>query len=336
MLSAMFAPPLFSRSSSFPMSGGLLPGVPRFSRAAETCGDLLGKCLHRLGGSPARLVERDRLALNDRFLEISGDRNRGRKDRRTVEGAEELLEALVHGEPAAGQEIDVRNLGRPEDLVGDRLLLINGRDRLGRVEVAGHRGPQEALRQARLGVVVDQKHAPAGLCQRACKVIADRGFANPAFLVQGRDDGHAIPSLGCWITPQVSAGLYPVYKPFREIPYYPDLKRVYPTGRERPSWVIHRVYGDRDEKKPPRRERSDPPAADRSASGMNGATSSERTPGVALIEPRPAPGGAARGQRPARRAERPSSKRAMHPTPLSARCLECRETDHAVVDERSR
>ena len=155
----------------------------------------------------------------------------------------------ARGKPAAGHEIDVRNLGRPEDLVGDRLLLIDGRDRLGRVEVAGHRGPQEALRQARLGVVVDQKHAPAGLCQRACKVIADRGFANPAFLVQGRDDGHAIPSLGCWITPQVSARLYPVYKPFREIPRYPDRKRVYPTGRERPSWVIHRVYGDRDEKK---------------------------------------------------------------------------------------
>src|SRR5271157_1537549 len=102
MLSAMFAPPLFSRSSSFPMSGGLLPGVPGFWRAAETCGDLLGECLHRLGGNPARLVERDRLALNDRFLEVSGDRNRGRKDRRTVEGAEELLEALVHGEPVVG------------------------------------------------------------------------------------------------------------------------------------------------------------------------------------------------------------------------------------------
>ena len=149
-------------------------------------------------------------------------------------------------------------------------------------------------------VVVDQKHALAGLCQRARKVIADRGFANPAFLVQGRDDGHAIPSLGCWITPQVSARLYPVYitlapkkliltrrasegsasepslarrvsmckdaklscrgnKPFREIPRYPDWNRVYPTGRERPSRVIRRVYGDRDEKKTSRRERSDPP-----------------------------------------------------------------------------
>ena len=108
-------------------------------------------------------------------------------------------------------------------------------------------------------VVVNQKHALAELCQRARKVIADRGFANPAFLVQGRDDGHAIPSLGCWITPQVSARLYPVYKPFREIPRYPDWNRVYPTGRERPSRVIRRVYGDRDEKKTSRRERSDPP-----------------------------------------------------------------------------
>ena len=100
-----------------------------------------------------------------------------------------------------------------------------------------------------------------------------------------------------------------MYKPFREIPRYPDRNRVYPTGRERPSWVIRRVYGNRDEKKPPRRERSDPPTADRSASGMNGARSSERTPGVVLIEPRPAPGGAARGERPARRAERPASGR---------------------------
>jgi len=45
------------------MSGGLLTGVPGFSRAAVTSGDLLGDCLHRFGGSPARLVERDRLML---------------------------------------------------------------------------------------------------------------------------------------------------------------------------------------------------------------------------------------------------------------------------------
>ena len=202
--------------------------------------------------------------------------------------------------------------------------------------MAGHLGPQEALREARLGVVVDQEHAPAGLGQRARKVIAGRGFADPAFLVQGRDDGHAIPSLGCWITPQVSAGLYPVYKPFREIPHYPDLKCVYPTGRERPSWVIHRVYGDRDEKKPPRRGRSDPPTADRSASGMNGATSSERTPGVVLTEPRPAPERRSPWPKASPKGRASISKRAMHPTPLSARCLECRETDHTVVDERSR
>ena len=36
----------------------------------------------------------------------------------------------------------------------------------------------------RLGVVLKPKHTQAGLCQRARKVIADRGFANPAFLVR--------------------------------------------------------------------------------------------------------------------------------------------------------
>ena len=113
------------------------------------------------------------------------------------------------GEPAAGQEVDVRYLGGPDDLVGDRLLLIDGRDRLGRVEMAGHLGPEEALREARLGVVVDQEHTPAGLGQRARKVVAGRGFADPALLVQGRDNGHAIPLSRSWITPKYRQGYTP-------------------------------------------------------------------------------------------------------------------------------
>src|SRR5262249_9895933 len=115
MLSAMFAPPLFSRSSSFPMSGGLLPAVLGPWRAdGEPCGDLLGECLHHLGGGPPRLVERDRLALDDRLLEVGGVRNRGREDGRPVVRPEELLEPLMHGEPGVGhgdqeaQELQVR------------------------------------------------------------------------------------------------------------------------------------------------------------------------------------------------------------------------------------
>src|SRR6185312_4431141 len=103
MLSAMFDPPFLSKLSSLAISSGLLPSLSGILlRSAKTGGDLVGECLEHLGGGSPRLVKGDRLPLDDRFLEIGGDGDRGREDRRTVVRAEELLEALMHCEPRIG------------------------------------------------------------------------------------------------------------------------------------------------------------------------------------------------------------------------------------------
>ena len=54
-------------------------------------------------------------------------------------------------------------------------------------------GPQKPWVRLRLGVVVDQQDPAPRPGQRAGEVVAGRGLADPAFLVQERDRG-----LPCW------------------------------------------------------------------------------------------------------------------------------------------
>src|SRR5262249_11748251 len=96
------------------------------------------------------------------------------------------------GEPAAGEKIDAFDAARTDDLVRDRLLLIYGCDGFGGCQATRRLGSQEALREACLGIVIDEEHALAGQGQRARKMIAGRGLTDPALLVQSGDDGHLV------------------------------------------------------------------------------------------------------------------------------------------------
>ena len=135
----------------------------------------------------------------------------GAIDQGDIEGVAALVQERAHASLARPPAIPrehvvvgqvVRTRDNPDSLerrwtdqgLGDCLggVVVEGRDAGRAGDALGGLRAEEAHRQTCLRVVVHQEHPPAVPCERAGQVVAGRGLADPALLVnQGDDDrGH--------------------------------------------------------------------------------------------------------------------------------------------------
>ena len=88
-----------------------------------------------------------------------------------------------------GDQVYTGDARRLDDPLGDRVPGVDRGDRLGRIDRQGNRRPPQTLSERGLRVVIDEEHPPAKLGERPGQVVAGRGLADPALLVQQRDRG---------------------------------------------------------------------------------------------------------------------------------------------------
>jgi hypothetical protein len=91
-----------------------------------------------------------------------------------------------------GEQVDSGDARRAEHVLGEGLVAgVEGRDGCARRDLPGRLGTEEALREARLGVVVHNEDARAAQGERAGQVVRRAGLADAPLLVEQGDDGHA-------------------------------------------------------------------------------------------------------------------------------------------------